>query len=102
MLSKRTPAMLANCPPTYLRDELCILDPKVIVAFGDESWNALFSVRDTEFERIILDGPAWRAKIQIGKRVREVFWLPHPRWYRRWWAGHEALVRNLMEKPASA
>ena len=96
--SSRTLAMRANCPPMFLRYELEILDPVAVVAFGDETWNALGSVADLH---VTTDGPhVWRAVIN-GSPDREVFWLPHPASYGHLWpTAHKALIRSLTHRPA--
>lgn len=47
-LSERTAEMSGNCPPRYLRRELAVLEPRVVVALGDEAWSAVELIGDID------------------------------------------------------
>lgn len=99
--SSRTANMDANCPPKFLQRELEILNPRAVVAFGNESWGALDSIGAM---RITTGGPnVWRALLTQGDRTREVFWLPHPASNGSLWEkSHNSLLASLRQRPAVA
>jgi hypothetical protein len=90
--STPTPAMTSNCPPFLLVEELQVLKPGAIVAFGLDVYDVLQRVGDHAIE----DGNdflAW-GHIETSERQVPVFWLYHPAG-RYWRNSHDALLKHL-------
>lgn len=91
------PAMSTNCPQLFLRKELAMLCPSVLLAYGRSVHGALSHLGELRItERA---GSFQRGTLDVeGGRV-EVFLLTHPA-HGGWHAAHRALVESLTSHAA--
>lgn len=97
--SQRSRGMRTQCPPRYLRSEIEILEPRVLLAYGKEASSAIGlsgEVRYHEEERGFS-----RGTFSLGAYNAEVFALAHPAAHGTTWQdAHHALLGSLARRPA--
>ena len=102
--SRRDPrgAMDRLCPPRYLRQELALLRPGTVIAFGYPPWTALDALAVRHEESIGGEHFA-RARMQIDGLAFELFWLQHPSGRGdRWKQSLSLLLDELRARPAGS
>ena len=99
--SKPTEAMIANCPTRFATPEIKILDPGVIVAFGDAAWPAIQGLQDggAQWHE---EGPRFYRGVISPNPAQpiDVLWLSHPTaWGTDWPEAQAALIASLVSHP---
>lgn len=96
--SDRTHAMDANCPPRYLGRELAVLRPRALMAFGQETWDAI--ERTGVIEESVWGDDFSRSSVSVEDLSFEMFWLHHPADIGdRWQRSHNLLLSTLQQRP---
>jgi hypothetical protein len=96
--SARTPEMNANCPSRYLRRELGVLRPRVLIGFGMEVWDAVDGI--AEIDESVWGDDFSRSVVRIDDLAFEMLWLHHPASVGdTWQRSFELLKSNLSEQP---
>ena len=97
-LSPRTDSMKTNCPPLYLRRELAVLKPSVVVNLGNEAWDAIDAIGDID-ESVPGDHFS-RSRVRVEDLSFEMVWLHHPAARNGLWeVSLDLLLSNLAEHP---
>lgn len=88
-----TTAMVRNCPPLLLGDELSILKPRIILTVGRSATQAVRNVPG--YETIPSRGVVKTATIPIADEICTVYSVAHPASAGAWQTGHATLRRHL-------
>jgi hypothetical protein len=96
--SARPAAMGRNCPPRYLRRELGVLRPSVLISFGLDAWYAMEAIGTIDES---VEGPNFsRSTVTVDDLSFEMFWLNHPSAPEGYWVtSHGALLEELRKHP---
>jgi hypothetical protein len=97
-LSRPGRAMVENCPPQYLLDELQLLEPRAIVVLGDLPTSRLRALAgNDDWSR---QGELQRGTLKLGGRDVDVLGCRHPAAPGQRWRGcHSDLSNCLRETP---
>ena len=97
--SRPTDAMRCNCPPRYLKQELAVLRPDTILAFGQPPWDALDSIGVIREE--YQDDDYSRCLVRIDDLDCELIWLHHPAKPpgNMWARSYERMLADLARHP---
>jgi hypothetical protein len=97
--SKPSAEMWSNCPPRYLRAELEILEPNVLLVIGHDTWETIKSIlpiTGTDWGESF-----WRARSWLVDRPVDVFFVNHPA-YGHWRHSLPSLLASLERQPIGA
>ena len=98
-LSRPTDAMRSNCPPRYLKEELAVLHPDTILAFGQPTWDALDAIGVIREDHP--DDDYSRCRIRIDDLDCQLIWLHHPAKPpgNMWARSYERMLADLGRQP---
>jgi len=96
--SSPEPAMSRNCPPRYLRMEVDVLRPAVMLSYGGPAHGALRELGELAVEEDVRGFR--RGTMRHAGGAFTVFLLTHPA-HGGWHAAHHALVVSLVARPAA-
>jgi uracil-DNA glycosylase len=98
--SQRTKPMRENCPPRYLRRELAVLRPGLLVCFGQPSWDSIEAI--ATIDESVGGEDFSRSTVQLENLTFEMVWLHHPSYlYEPWERSYQLLLGNLRARPMS-
>ena len=70
-----TPAMRSRCPSRFAVPELGVLDPGVLVAMGNDAFEAVQALRDDGADWTEQSDVFWRGVLRLPRREVDVLWL---------------------------
>jgi hypothetical protein len=98
--SGRTDPMKCDCPPRYLRRELAVLRPGVLLSFGLETWDAVDLMGS--IDESVGNEYFSRSAVTIDDLTLEMLWLNHPSGRGdRWQASYRLMLEELTLRPCS-
>jgi hypothetical protein len=96
--SARTPEMSRNCPPRYLRREIRVVRPSVLVSFGYEAWDAIEAIG--HIDESVGHASFSRSLVRVDDLAFEMVWLHHPSAPGTLWQkSFDLLLENLEHHP---
>jgi uracil-DNA glycosylase len=87
-------------PPRYLRRELAVLRPGLLVCFGQPSWDSIEAI--ATIDESVGGEDFSRSTVQLENLTFEMVWLHHPSYlYELWERSYQLLLGNLRARPMS-
>ncbi len=94
-----TAVMCERCPQRFLWQEIDVLRPSVVVAFGLDAYNVLEAQQGVTWRR---GANYCRGALAYGADCADLLWVWHPSRLGKWRQGQEALPRSLRHRPLGA
>ena len=90
--------MERNCPSRFLRREIAVLRPGVMILFGNPPWTAVDALAD-ELTESVSGADFARGVARIDDLTFELFWMYHPAHMNMWERSFPLLLAELLARP---